>query len=114
MFDLAAGADDRAFAIALNRLGIAAERADQRLRHLEPKRLQIIREADDVDDIATGEGILDDGQDRASAVRRSGLRAALVEDVLDCDDAFANLNGGHGGSLSCVPSPREAGRGWRA
>src|SRR5277367_1531162 len=62
MLDLACRAHDRALAIALDRLGVTAERGDQRLRHVQAERLQVVREADDLLDITSCKRVLDDSE----------------------------------------------------
>ena len=99
MFDLARRADDRALAVALDRLGVAAERGDQRFGHVEAERLQVVGEADDLLDIAAGERVPDDGEDRGAAIGGSRHRAAFVEDLLDHGDALAKFNRRHGAPL---------------
>ena len=112
VLDLAGRADDGALAVALDRLRIAAERGDQRLRHVEAERLQIVGEADDVLDIAAGEGVLDDCEDRARGDRGlSPTRAALVEDLLDQGDALAQLNRWHERCFARIARRGPRGRG---
>ena len=72
MLELAGRADDGALAVALDRSRIAAERRDQRVRHVEAERLQVVHEAGDVLDIAPGE--------RDSGSRRGSRRGAGVCD----------------------------------
>ena len=83
MLDLSRRADDRALAIALDRLRVAAERRDQRRRHFQAERFQIIGKADDILDVATGERVSYDREDRGAPIgdRRDGT--ALVENLLD-------------------------------
>ena len=99
MLDLARRADDRALAVALDRLGIAAERGDQRSGHVEAERLQVVGEADDLLDVSSGEGVLYDGEDCGAAIGRFRNGAAFVEDLLDQGDALAKLNRRHGATL---------------
>jgi hypothetical protein len=113
MLDLARRADDRALAIALDRFGVAAERGDQRVRHVETERLQIVGEADDLLDIATGEGVSDDGKDRSATIGRFRNGSTFMEDLLNQGDLLANLNRRHGAPFVHCGRPLERGRGNR-
>ena len=70
VLELAGGADDGALAVALDDFGIAAQRGDQRSRHLEAQRFEVVHEAGDVVDVVAGEGIVDHREHRGAAQRR--------------------------------------------
>jgi len=65
----------------------------------EAERLQVIGEADDLLDVAAGEGVLDDGENRCAAIGDFRHKAAFVEDRLDHGDALAKLNRRHDAPL---------------
>ena len=99
VFQFSADADNGALAIAVDGGRVAAQRRDQPVGQVEAQRLQVVHEAHDVFDIATGERVGDHGGGSGAVARRGWRRAALVADLLDGDDDLADLDLRHGRQL---------------
>src|SRR5580704_14152060 len=87
----ACSANNCTFAVAFYRLR-AAKRCSQVLSHPNSKRLQVVHEAGNLLDIASGERVVNDGDHRPTSLRRLGRRATLVEDLLNREDMFSDCD----------------------
>src|ERR1700741_352484 len=101
MLQFAGLANDGALALAFHGLGVAAERRNERFRHVEPERVQIFHEARDLLDISTGEGIANHSERRSPPQRLPGSGTTFMENLFYHDDAFSHFHFRHeSGSLT--------------
>src|SRR6185503_11067751 len=95
VLDFAAGADDSALAVSLDRLGITAECLDQVGSHAQAQGFQVLHETLDFLDIPSGKGIANDRQRDAALQRVRSCGSALMKDLFDRDQGLADQQLSH-------------------
>ena len=95
MLQLACRADDRALAVAVDLLRVAAQRIDELVGQQQPERLQIFHRRLQPLDIAPGERVLHHRHRRRAQPGLVGRRPALVKDFLGDDSDLAHRKFSH-------------------